>query len=381
MPMRRGSALAPYDADRRARRLGSAGAGDRLMCGILLAVGDAFRADFDAALATLAHARARRPRSAGPRRRAARPRAPGGDRHRRRAPADDSADGRLAMVYNGEIYNFAALAPRTRSRRACLRHALGQRSLLTGYRHWGEAVLDKLDGMFAFAIHDLADGSVFLARDRVGIKPCSGANMRAAWWRVDPGALLRAAGLSPKSWMPKACATTSPSRRRWRRIPWCATSMPCRPAPACAGNRRRVRDSLRQNATPVVDHPDASEAAPDPDSAGRGNRRAAGHGRSRTSWWPTCRSAPSFPAASTAASSCITWRRPAPRRLRTFSVRFAEAGFDESPAARAVAEKYGTEHHVLDAPQLDAETLAAALADLDQPLADPAYIPPGPCRA
>jgi asparagine synthase (glutamine-hydrolysing) len=60
---------------------------------------------------------------------------------------------------------------------------------------------------------------------------------------------------------------------------------------------------------------------------------------------------------------------------RTFSVRFAEAGFDESAAARAVAERYGTEHHVLDAPQLDAETLAAALADLDQPLADPAYIP------
>jgi asparagine synthase (glutamine-hydrolysing) len=56
-------------------------------------------------------------------------------------------------------------------------------------------------------------------------------------------------------------------------------------------------------------------------------------------------------------------------------VRFAEAGFDESPAARAVAELYGTEHHVLDAPELTADTLAAALADLDQPLADPAYIP------
>jgi asparagine synthase (glutamine-hydrolysing) len=61
--------------------------------------------------------------------------------------------------------------------------------------------------------------------------------------------------------------------------------------------------------------------------------------------------------------------------LKTFSVRFAEAGFDESPAARAVAELYGTEHHVLDAPQLTADALAAALADLDQPLADPAYIP------
>ena len=56
-------------------------------------------------------------------------------------------------------------------------------------------------------------------------------------------------------------------------------------------------------------------------------------------------------------------------------MRFAEAGFDESAAARAVADRYGTEHHVLDAPQLGADTLAAALADLDQPLADPAYVP------
>ena len=61
--------------------------------------------------------------------------------------------------------------------------------------------------------------------------------------------------------------------------------------------------------------------------------------------------------------------------IKTFSVRFAEAGFDESPAAQAVAERYATEHHVLDAPELTADTLAAALADLDQPLADPAYIP------
>jgi asparagine synthase (glutamine-hydrolysing) len=61
--------------------------------------------------------------------------------------------------------------------------------------------------------------------------------------------------------------------------------------------------------------------------------------------------------------------------LKTFSVRFAEAAFDESHAAKAVAQQYGTEHHVLDAPDLTADLLISALADLDQPLADPAYIP------
>ena len=53
--------------------------------------------------------------------------------------------------------------------------------------------------------------------------------------------------------------------------------------------------------------------------------------------------------------------RLADEPLKTFSVRFAEAGFDESPAARAVADKYGTEHHVLDAPEMDIDTLTGAI--------------------
>src|SRR5207302_755340 len=65
----------------------------------------------------------------------------------------------------------------------------------------------------------------------------------------------------------------------------------------------------------------------------------------------------------------------AARPLLTFSVRFPEAEFDESQAALAVARKYGTDHHVLDAPRIDAGELARALAALDQPLADPAYVP------
>ena len=59
----------------------------------------------------------------------------------------------------------------------------------------------------------------------------------------------------------------------------------------------------------------------------------------------------------------------------TFSVRFPDAGYDESDAALAVARRYGTEHHVLDAPRLGAAELERALAALDQPLADPAYVP------
>ncbi|MDP2640203.1 MAG: asparagine synthetase B family protein, partial [Betaproteobacteria bacterium] len=62
------------------------------------------------------------------------------------------------------------------------------------------------------------------------------------------------------------------------------------------------------------------------------------------------------------------------RPLKTFNIRFPQAGFDETPAARAVASQYATEHRVIDAPAIDATAFEAAIAALDQPLADPAFV-------
>jgi asparagine synthase (glutamine-hydrolysing) len=62
--------------------------------------------------------------------------------------------------------------------------------------------------------------------------------------------------------------------------------------------------------------------------------------------------------------------------VKTFTVRFdAKDGYDESRYAKQIAERYGCEHHELDAQAIDADRLAESLADLDQPLADPAYLP------
>jgi len=82
-----------------------------------------------------------------------------------------SADERYVMIFNGEIYNFATL----RRELEAAGHAFATRSdsevLLTGYLHWGEAVLDKLDGMFAFCLVDRERRETFLARDPLGVKP------------------------------------------------------------------------------------------------------------------------------------------------------------------------------------------------------------------
>src|SRR5256885_9703291 len=80
-------------------------------------------------------------------------------------------DGQVCIVFNGEIYNFRAI----RDELAAAGHPLNTSSdtevLLHAYLVWGEKCLDRLNGMFAFAIYDGRTQSVFAARDRFGEKP------------------------------------------------------------------------------------------------------------------------------------------------------------------------------------------------------------------
>ena len=100
--------------------------------------------------------------------------------HRRLAVIDPSPlghqpmvsdDGRLAVVFNGEIYNFEELRHDLVLRGVQFRSNSDTEVLLYGYREWGEQMVERLVGMFAFAIWDASTGSLFLARDRAGEKP------------------------------------------------------------------------------------------------------------------------------------------------------------------------------------------------------------------
>jgi asparagine synthase (glutamine-hydrolysing) len=100
--------------------------------------------------------------------------------HRRLAIIDLSAHGRqpmrleardLTIAFNGEIYNFMALREELQARGHRFTSSSDTEVVLAGYAEWGTDVLGRLDGMFALAIHDGRDGSLFLARDRVGEKP------------------------------------------------------------------------------------------------------------------------------------------------------------------------------------------------------------------
>jgi asparagine synthase (glutamine-hydrolysing) len=82
-----------------------------------------------------------------------------------------SDDGRVAVVQNGEIFNYIELAAELRSQGVALRTASDTEVILRLYEREGIACLAKLNGMFAIAIDDAREDALYLARDRIGVKP------------------------------------------------------------------------------------------------------------------------------------------------------------------------------------------------------------------
>ena len=89
----------------------------------------------------------------------------------RESEEDALATGRFAMVFNGEIYNYRDLRAQLEAEGWGFKTQSDTEVLLVGYLAWGESVLDRLRGMFAFAIWDAQERELFCARDFFGIKP------------------------------------------------------------------------------------------------------------------------------------------------------------------------------------------------------------------
>ncbi|MBW3570229.1 MAG: asparagine synthase (glutamine-hydrolyzing) [Gemmatimonadetes bacterium] len=82
-----------------------------------------------------------------------------------------SADGSLVLTYNGEIYNFQNLRVELEARGHAFRSRTDTEVLLAAWAEWGEACVNRLNGMFAFALWDARRRTLFLVRDRYGVKP------------------------------------------------------------------------------------------------------------------------------------------------------------------------------------------------------------------
>jgi len=80
-------------------------------------------------------------------------------------------DGRAMLVFNGEIYNFRELRAELKARGCQFRTDGDSEVILAAWQTWGPQCVTRLHGMFAFAIYDLDARTLFLARDRLGVKP------------------------------------------------------------------------------------------------------------------------------------------------------------------------------------------------------------------
>ncbi|MFP5238390.1 MAG: asparagine synthase (glutamine-hydrolyzing), partial [Acidobacteriota bacterium] len=114
-----------------------------------------------------------------------------------------TADGGLTVTFNGEIYNHAELRAELEAKGHRFQtHHCDTEVLLHGYREWGEALPERLSGMWAFCIHDAGRDRLFLSRDRFGKKPL--------YYHLRPGLFAFASELTALLEHPEVPASVSP---------------------------------------------------------------------------------------------------------------------------------------------------------------------------
>jgi len=276
---------------------------------------------------------------------------------------------RFSVVFNGEIYNFAQLRQQLRS----LGHHFHSHSdtevILRGYLQWGEKITLRLDGMFAFSLWDDHEQTLFAARDRLGIKPF--------FYSLEHG-LIFASTLEPFFSL-----TDFPKPMDYEALRDFLAFQTVLAPRSMLSNVKQLAPAncLRYNAATRQCTVSAYWEIPEPDQTTSCNIEQ---------WAETTNEAlkssvkaqlvadvpvGAFLSGGVDSALMVHYMAEAGAQpLRTFSMRFKEQGFDESPAALAVAQKYNTEHHIIDAPEIDEHCLMAALEAQDQPLADPAYV-------
>ena len=280
-------------------------------------------------------------------------------------------DGNVHVAYNGEIYNFAELRDQLRARGHRFRSQTDTEVLVHLWEEHGAEMVHRLNGMFAFCIHDRRTGETFIARDRLGIKPLF-------YWRggdrlvfaseiavllrhggirveVDPEALTELFCLqfvSGAGTVYRGVRKLLPghglhvrdgevSIERWYEIP--------KPAPEAAPGLERRCAELRELLRSSVDYRKVSDVP-------LGTFLSGG-------------------IDSTVITGVLASLVDGP--VETFSVGFeGAAGHDEREYARQASRHYGTNHHELVVSPVDiAEHLPRLIEHLAEPVTDPALIP------
>jgi asparagine synthase (glutamine-hydrolysing) len=288
-----------------------------------------------------------------------------------------SASGRYVIAYNGEVYNFVELRRELSGLGHSFRGGSDTEVLLEACDAWGlDAALERLNGMFAFALWDRDARRLSLCRDRLGIKPLY-------WTRQDHLVLFAstpaAFGAHP-DWNPVIDRDALAAYLRFAYVPapwsiWRGVRklLPGQVVTIAADGTCRERrywdlratvERCRQERAPM----DEAEAV----AALDGLLRDA-VGRQMVADVPLG----AFLSGGLDSTTVVAlMQAQSPRPVRSFTVGFPEADYDEAPHARAVAKHLGTDHTELMVTPAEALDVVPRLAEWHaEPFADASQIP------
>ncbi|WP_432837671.1 asparagine synthase (glutamine-hydrolyzing) [Dactylosporangium sp. CA-092794] len=281
-------------------------------------------------------------------------------------------DGTVVAICNGELYNFPELRADLLRRGHRFTGAGDTECLVHLYEEYGDDLVHRLRGMFAFALWDARRQRLLLARDRVGKKPLywrdTGAGVAFA---SEAKALLADPGLAPRL---DVVALHHYLTYQYVPAPWSIYAGVAKLPPGhlltWQGGVTRVHRYWRLDSSerPVPDEDEAAE---------RLRELLLDAVRVRLVGERPLGAFLSGGLDSSAVVAAMARLSSAP--VRTFSIGFDEPRFDERRYARMVADRYGTDHHELVVRPPAGAELRELLSDLawhfDEPFADPSAVP------
>ena len=276
-------------------------------------------------------------------------------------------DGALSVACDGLICNFADIRAELAAKGARFRTAGDAEVVLHGWRYWGPSMLDRLTGDFAFAIHDADAGVLFLARDRLGVKPLH-------WTELSDGSVAFASELKGLLAHPLL-----------NRVPDLSAvedylAYGYVPDDTClvAGVRKLPAGHflLIERGRPIP----TSRRYWDVDFSNRARGSAqmlGGELVERMRSGVTSRMVADVPPGVLlsggigSATVLALMAEASPRAVSTFTTGFGDAGCDKRPRAALIARRFAADHHERILTEADAELIEAVADAFDEPFADP----------
>lgn len=281
-----------------------------------------------------------------------------------------SADGQMTVTFNGEIYNYAELKEQLTALGGQFQTSSDTEVILEGYRIWGPDCLARFDGMFAFALWDNQQRRLFCARDRFGKKPF--------FYTVQHGRLYFASELTGIEQLRHLSLTMNPQAvMRYLAYEYVPTphSVYTEVQSLPPSHMLLLQDgNLSISRYWDMPMPDESDKRSDSELCEELRFLLSRAVRRRM-----VSDVPLGVFLSGGIDSSIVaglMARQSSTAIKTFSIGFSEASYDESRYARIVAKAFATDHHerVLSAEEC-ADTLPGIISRMDVPMADASVAP------